>query len=82
LFVVCPREEGPDETVLHGQLEERSVEPAPGAKAPGPIGRRRRDVVMPAIRRRTADSKANRQVYDHYITWDEQVPRDSGSPVR
>ena len=43
------------------------------AKAPGPIGRRVRDLMMPAIRKLTADSQAHRRIYDHHIAWDEPV---------
>ena len=44
------------------------------AKAPGPIGRRVRDLMLPAVLRLTADSKAHREVYDHHITWREPGP--------
>ena len=40
-------------------------------KAPGPIGRRLRDLMMPAILKLTADSQAHRRIYDHHIAWDE-----------
>ena len=40
------------------------------AKAPGPIGRAVRDATLPAILRLTADSKAQRQIYEHEIAWD------------
>jgi len=46
------------------------------SKAAGPVGRRIRDAVMPAILRMTADSAAVRRIHDHHIDWEER-PRAS-----
>ena len=43
------------------------------AKAPGPVGRLLRDMMLPTILRLTADSNAHRQIYDHHISWDLPV---------
>jgi FAD-dependent urate hydroxylase len=52
------------------------------AKAPGPIGRRLRDLMMPALLRMTADSKAHRRIYDHHITWHDHPRRDRARAPR
>lgn len=39
------------------------------SKAPGPVGRLFRDLVLPGILRMTADSAANREIYDHHLSW-------------
>ena len=39
------------------------------SKAPGPVGRVLRDAMLPAILKATANSKAQRQTYDHRIEW-------------
>jgi 2-polyprenyl-6-methoxyphenol hydroxylase-like FAD-dependent oxidoreductase len=44
------------------------------SKAAGPVGRRIRDAVMPAVLRMTADSAAARRVHDHHIDWEERPP--------
>ena len=40
------------------------------SKAPGPIGRKLRDAMLPVVLRMTADSKALRRTFDHHIDWD------------
>jgi 2-polyprenyl-6-methoxyphenol hydroxylase-like FAD-dependent oxidoreductase len=40
------------------------------SKAAGPVGRVLRDAMLPAILKLTADSKAQRQPYEHHIDWD------------
>lgn len=41
------------------------------SKAPGPLGRVARDALLPLVLRMTADSRANREVYDHHLDWDD-----------
>ena len=43
------------------------------SKAAGPVARVFRDAMLPTILTMTADSKANRQTYDHHIDWDAPV---------
>ena len=54
----------------------RRAERVNSSKAAGPVGRRIRDAVMPAILRMTADSAAVRRIHDHHIDWEER-PRAS-----
>lgn len=49
------------------------------SKAPGPLGRVARDALLPLVLRMTADSRANREVYDHHLDWDDlSVPTGPG----
>jgi 2-polyprenyl-6-methoxyphenol hydroxylase-like FAD-dependent oxidoreductase len=43
------------------------------SKAAGPVARAFRDAMLPTILRLTADSKAQRQMFDHHIDWDAPV---------
>jgi 2-polyprenyl-6-methoxyphenol hydroxylase-like FAD-dependent oxidoreductase len=43
-------------------------------KAPGPFGRVARDAVLPLVLRRTADSRASREVYEYHLDWDDPTP--------
>lgn len=45
-------------------------------KAPGPVGRLLRDAMLPPILRLTANSRANREVYEHHLDWE-----DSGDAI-
>lgn len=40
------------------------------AKAPGPIGRGMRDLMLPSILRLTANAASAREVYEHHLVWD------------
>jgi FAD-dependent urate hydroxylase len=43
------------------------------SKAAGPIGSALRDAMLPVILKITADSKANKQVFDYHIDWDAPI---------
>lgn len=40
-------------------------------KAPGPVGRKLRDAILPAVLRATADSKSARETYEHHLEWEQ-----------
>jgi FAD-dependent urate hydroxylase len=44
------------------------------SKAAGPVARVIRDAMLPTILRLTADSKAQRQIFDYRIDWDAPTP--------
>ncbi|MET9022729.1 NAD(P)/FAD-dependent oxidoreductase [Actinopolymorpha sp. NPDC004070] len=48
-------------------------------KAPGPLGRFMRDLVLPPILRATANAKSVREVHEHHLDW--QTPTESTTGV-
>lgn len=47
------------------------------SKAAGPVARVFRDAMLPVILKMTADSKAQKQIYDYHIDWDAPVTAES-----
>lgn len=39
------------------------------SKAPGPLGRKMRDAILPAVLRATADTRSSREIYEHHLDW-------------
>ncbi|MHA6694468.1 FAD-dependent oxidoreductase [Homoserinimonas sp. A520] len=49
-------------------------------KAPGPLGRRLRDAILPVVLRATADTKSSREIYDHHLDWGQRTTVESPLP--
>jgi FAD-dependent urate hydroxylase len=45
-----------------------------GKKAPGPMGRALRDLVLPMILKRQGNPDSQRWIFDHHIEWDSPTP--------
>jgi 2-polyprenyl-6-methoxyphenol hydroxylase-like FAD-dependent oxidoreductase len=43
-------------------------------KAPGPMGRAVRDLLLPMILKRQGSADSQRWIFDHHIEWDARVP--------
>jgi FAD-dependent urate hydroxylase len=47
------------------------------SKAAGPVARVLRDAMLPVVLKLTADSKAQKEVYDYHVDWDAPMPQNA-----